>query len=65
MKSSNTTAAAISADSANQVIDPLVLDPIVNEDKEQVIEKKATFWLSFVSALVTVARTAFSIFGRK
>lgn len=64
MKASNTNAAAIDS-AANQENEPVVLSPVIDQDKEQVIEKKATFWLSFLSAIVTVARTAVSIFGRK
>jgi hypothetical protein len=62
MKNSNTSAAL---DPANLTDSTIEIAPVIDQDKEQVIEKKATFWLSFLSAVVTVARAAVSIFSKK
>lgn len=56
----NTTAAV----SHSTAIDPLVLDPIIDQDKEQVLEKKATFWVSLLKAVVNIGALAVSIFRK-
>jgi hypothetical protein len=60
MNAVNTTAAIAPA---NQATD-LILDPVIDQDKEQVLEKKATFWVSLLKAVVNIGALAVSIFRK-